>query len=114
MQLSVWPPERRVNLPALQVLRLIITPTAAAIQYGLSHQLICERNILIFDLGGGCLDVSLLTIGDGTFEVKATAGEDFDNCLVSWCVQEFKRKGHPLAAEILERFGGVAGGAEAL
>jgi L1 cell adhesion molecule like protein len=80
------------------VLRIINEPTAAAIAYGLDKKGKGESNILIFDLGGGTFDVSLLTIDDGIFEVKATAGdthlggEDFDNRLVNWCVQEFKRK----------------------
>lgn len=85
-------------IAGLNVLRIINEPTAAAIAYGLDKKGRGESNILIFDLGGGTFDVSLLTIDDGIFEVKATAGdthlggEDFDNRLVSWCVQEFKRK----------------------
>jgi heat shock protein 1/8 len=85
-------------IAGLNVLRIINEPTAAAIAYGLDKKGQGESNILIFDLGGGTFDVSLLTIDDGIFEVKATAGdthlggEDFDNRLVSWCVQEFKRK----------------------
>jgi L1 cell adhesion molecule like protein len=81
-------------------LRIINEPTAAAIAYGLDKKAKGdgEQNILIFDLGGGTFDVSILTIDDGIFEVKATAGdthlggEDFDNRMVSWCIQEFKRK----------------------
>ena len=86
------------SIAGLNVLRIINEPTAAAIAYGLDKKGHGESNILIFDLGGGTFDVSLLTIDDGIFEVKATAGdthlggEDFDNRLVSWCVQEFKRK----------------------
>jgi L1 cell adhesion molecule like protein len=86
------------SIAGLNVLRIINEPTAAAIAYGLDKKGQGESNILIFDLGGGTFDVSLLTIDDGIFEVKATAGdthlggEDFDNRLVSWCVQEFKRK----------------------
>jgi heat shock protein 1/8 len=82
----------------LNVLRIINEPTAAAIAYGLDKKTIGERNVLIFDLGGGTFDVSLLTIEEGIFEVKATAGdthlggEDFDNRLVNHFVQEFKRK----------------------
>ncbi|KAL6597144.1 hsp71-like protein [Neocallimastix sp. 'constans'] len=82
----------------LNVLRIINEPTAAAIAYGLDKKSEGEKNVLIFDLGGGTFDVSLLTIEDGIFEVKATAGdthlggEDFDNRLVSHFVQEFKRK----------------------
>ncbi|KIK23448.1 hypothetical protein PISMIDRAFT_10931, partial [Pisolithus microcarpus 441] len=73
-------------------------PTAAAIAYGLNKKVIGERNVLIFDLGGGTFDVSLLTIEEGIFEVKATAGDthlggvDFDNHLVDHFVQVFKRK----------------------
>merc|ERR1719379_319995 len=79
-------------------MRIINEPTAAAIAYGLDKKSAGEKNILIYDLGGGTFDVSLLTIDDGIFEVKSTAGdthlggEDFDNRLVSWCVKEFKRK----------------------
>jgi heat shock protein 1/8 len=82
----------------LNVLRLIGEPTAASIAYGLDKKTVGERNVLIFDLGGGNFDVSLLTIEEGIFEVKATAGdthlggEDFDNRLVNHFVQEFKRK----------------------
>jgi heat shock 70kDa protein 1/2/6/8 len=79
----------------LNVLRIINEPTAAAIAYGLDKKSKGERNILIFDLGGGTFDVSLLTIEEGIFEVKATAGdthlggEDFDNRLVEYCAGEF-------------------------
>ncbi|PRQ36866.1 putative Heat shock protein 70 family [Rosa chinensis] len=84
----------------LNVMRIINEPTAAAIAYGLDKKAgwYSKRNVLIFDLGGGTLDVSLLTIGDGVFEVKATAGdthlggEDFDTKMVNYCVVEFKRK----------------------
>jgi len=84
----------------LNVLRIINEPTAAAIAYGLDKKGSGERNVLIFDMGGGTFDVSLLTIEDGIFEVKATAGdthlggEDFDNKIVDFCIQEFKRKNH--------------------
>merc|ERR1711981_282214 len=77
----------------LNVLRIINEPTAAAIAYGLDKSCKQEKNVLIFDLGGGTFDVSLLTIDDGVFEVMATAGdthlggEDFDNKLVDFCVQ---------------------------
>eukprot|EP00658_Telonema_sp_P-2_P080090 TRINITY_DN78_c0_g1_i4.p1 TRINITY_DN78_c0_g1~~TRINITY_DN78_c0_g1_i4.p1 ORF type:complete len:649 (-),score=278.70 TRINITY_DN78_c0_g1_i4:171-2117(-) len=86
------------TIAGLNVLRIINEPTAAAIAYGLDKKATGERNVLIFDLGGGTFDVSLLTIDDGIFEVKATAGdthlggEDFDNRLVNHFVQEFKRK----------------------
>ena len=85
-------------ISGMNVKRIINEPTAAAIAYGLDKKGTGERNILIFDLGGGTFDVSLLTIEDGIFEVKATAGdthlggEDFDNRMVNHFVQEFKRK----------------------
>ena len=85
-------------IAGLKVLRIINEPTAAAIAYGLDDKKSKEKNILIFDLGGGTFDVSLLAIEDGIFEVKATAGdthlggEDFDNRLVDYFVQDFKRK----------------------
>jgi len=86
------------HIAGLNVLRIINEPTAAAIAYGLDKKSEGEKNVLIFDLGGGTFDVSLLSIDDGIFEVKATAGdthlggEDFDNRLVNHFVQEFKRK----------------------
>ena len=79
-------------------MRIINEPTAAAIAYGLDKKAAGERNVLIFDLGGGTFDVSLLTIDDGIFEVKATAGdthlggEDFDNRLVEYCSADFLKK----------------------
>ncbi|CAF1016620.1 unnamed protein product [Didymodactylos carnosus] len=85
-------------IAGLNVLRIINEPTAAAIAYGLDKKTVGERNILIFDLGGGTFDVSVLKIEEGIFEVKSTAGdthlggEDFDNRMVSFFVQEFKRK----------------------
>ncbi|GAM23468.1 hypothetical protein SAMD00019534_066430 [Acytostelium subglobosum LB1] len=86
-------------IAGLNVQRIINEPTAAAIAYGLEKcKGMGERNILIFDLGGGTFDVSLLTIEDGVFEVRATAGdthlggEDFDNRMVVHFVEEFKRK----------------------
>ncbi|XP_059933319.1 heat shock 70 kDa protein 1 [Gadus macrocephalus] len=85
-------------IAGLNVLRIINEPTAAAIAYGLDKGKSSERNVLIFDLGGGTFDVSILTIEDGIFEVKSTAGdthlggEDFDNRLVNHFVEEFKRK----------------------
>ena len=85
-------------IAGLNVLRIINEPTAAAIAYGLDKKVGGERNVLIFDLGGGTFDVSILTIEDGIFEVKSTAGdthlggEDFDNRMVNFFVQEFKRK----------------------
>ena len=88
-------------IAGLNVLRIINEPTAAAIAYGLDKKgsgAKGERNVLIFDLGGGTFDVSILSIDDGVFEVKSTAGdthlggEDFDNRMVNHFVEEFKRK----------------------
>lgn len=88
-------------IAGLNVLRIINEPTAAALAYGLDKNLKGEKNVLIFDLGGGTFDVSILTIDEGSmFEVRSTAGdthlggEDFDNRLVNHFVQEFKRKHH--------------------
>ena len=81
------------SIAGLEVLRIINEPTAAAIAYGLDKKSGGERNILIFDLGGGTFDVSLLSIDEGIFEVKAThgdthlGGEDFDNRLVAHFTQ---------------------------
>lgn len=86
------------TIAGLNVLRIINEPTAAAIAYGLDKKAAGERNVLIFDLGGGTFDVSILSIDDGIFEVKSTAGdthlggEDFDNRLVNHFATEFKRK----------------------
>jgi L1 cell adhesion molecule like protein len=86
------------SIAGLNVLRIINEPTAAAIAYGLDKQGKGEKNVLIFDLGGGTFDVSLLTIDDGVFEVKATAGdthlggEDFDNKIVEYCSAEFYKR----------------------
>jgi len=86
------------SISGMNVLRIINEPTAAAIAYGLDKNAKGEMNVLIFDLGGGTFDVSLLTIEDGIFEVKATAGdthlggEDFDNRLVQFCVDDFKKR----------------------
>jgi heat shock protein 1/8 len=86
------------TISGLNVLRIINEPTAAAIAYGLDKKVGGERNVLIFDLGGGTFDVSILTIEDGIFEVKSTSGdthlggEDFDNRMVTHFIQEFKRK----------------------
>ncbi|KAF7583751.1 putative heat shock protein [Clavispora lusitaniae] len=85
-------------IAGLNVMRIINEPTAAAIAYGLDKKSEHEKNVLIFDLGGGTFDVSLLSIEDGIFEVKSTAGdthlggEDFDHRLVNHFVNEFKRK----------------------
>ena len=85
-------------IAGLNVLRIINEPTAAAVDYGLDKQSDKERNILIMDVGGGTTDVSILTIDNSVFEVKATAGdchlggEDFDSKLVEYFTEEFKRK----------------------
>ena len=82
----------------LNVLRVINEPTAAAIAYGLDKKGMKEKHVLIFDLGGGTFDVSLLAIEEGIFEVKATSGdthlggEDFDQKLVEFCMNEFHKK----------------------
>jgi len=86
------------TISGLNVQRIINEPTAAAIAYGLDKKGEEEKNVLIFDLGGGTFDVSLLKIEDGIFEVKATnghthlGGEDFDNRLVDYCMADFKKK----------------------
>ncbi len=85
-------------IAGLNCLRIINEPTAAAIAYGLDKNKDEDKNVLIFDLGGGTFDVSLLNIADGIFEVKATAGdthlggEDFDARLLRHFMEEFKRK----------------------
>lgn len=86
------------TIAGLNVLRIINEPTAAAIAYGMDNKSSKEKHVLIFDCGGGTHDVTLLSIEDGIFEVKATAGdshlggEDFDNMLVDHFTSEFKRK----------------------
>ena len=93
------------TIAGLDVLRIINEPTAAALSYGLDKQ-DQEQKILVFDLGGGTFDVSILQLGDGIFEVKSTAGnnhlggDDFDNCLVQWMIQKFKtQEGISLSSE---------------
>lgn len=86
------------QISGINVLRIINEPTAAAIAYGLDKKFKNERNVLIFDLGGGTFDVSVLSLEEGLFEVRATnghthlGGEDFDNRLVEYCAGEFRRK----------------------
>ena len=86
------------TIAGLNVLRIISEPTAAAIAYGLEKKVGAEQNILIFDLGGGTFNVSILTIEEGIFDVKSTAGdthlggEDFDSRMVSFFISEFKEK----------------------
>ncbi|MEG3940607.1 MULTISPECIES: molecular chaperone DnaK [unclassified Microcoleus] len=83
------------TIAGLEVLRIVNEPTAAALSYGLDKQNI-EQKILVFDLGGGTFDVSILQLGDGIFEVNATAGnnhlggDDFDDCIVQWLVETFR------------------------
>jgi len=85
------------TIAGLKIERVINEPTAAAISYGLD-KLDDEENVLVFDLGGGTFDVTLLTIDHGVFEVKATSGnthlggEDFDQRLMDYCISQFKRK----------------------
>ena len=85
-------------IAGLKVLRIINEPTAAAIAYGLDKGMDKEQKVLIFDLGGGTFDVSLLSIDEGIFEVLATAGnthlggEDFDNRMVNYFIEEVKKK----------------------
>jgi len=85
------------TIAGLEVLRIINEPTAAALAYGLDKQE-QEQNILVFDLGGGTFDVSILQIGNGVFEVKSTSGnnhlggDDFDNVIVDWLVKNFQQE----------------------
>jgi molecular chaperone DnaK len=84
------------EIAGLRVLRIINEPTAAALAYGLEKQGKSDERILVFDLGGGTFDVSVLEIGDGVFEVKAThgdtrlGGDDWDQKVIDWLVAEFK------------------------
>lgn len=83
------------KIAGLEVLRIINEPTAAALAYGLDKD--HDQTVLVFDLGGGTFDVSILELGDGVFEVKATSGnnalggDDFDEKIMDWLVSEFKR-----------------------
>jgi molecular chaperone DnaK len=85
------------TIAGLEVLRIINEPTAAALSYGLDKQ-DQDQTVLVFDLGGGTFDVSILQLGDGVFEVKSTSGnnhlggDDFDNCLVVWMMENFKQQ----------------------
>ena len=84
------------RIAGLEVLRIINEPTAAALAYGLDKEE--DQTILVFDLGGGTFDVSILEIGDGLFEVKATSGnnklggDDFDQAIIDYLVEEFKKE----------------------
>jgi len=85
------------RIAGLNVLRIINEPTAAAVAYGLNHRNDEEKNILVFDLGGGTFDVSILNVSEDTLEVKSTSGnthlggEDFDNKIMEYCIEEFKK-----------------------
>ncbi|MEO0356011.1 MAG: molecular chaperone DnaK, partial [Cyanobacteria bacterium P01_A01_bin.3] len=85
------------TIAGLEVLRIINEPTAASLAYGLDKQ-DSEQHILVFDLGGGTFDISVLQLGDGVFEVKATSGnnhlggDDFDERLVEWLIEQFKQQ----------------------
>src|SRR5690606_33551905 len=84
------------RIAGLEVLRIINEPTASALAYGIDKEK--EATILVYDLGGGTFDVSILTLGDGVFEVRATSGnnrlggDDFDQRIVDFIVAEFKKK----------------------
>jgi len=86
------------RIAGLNVLRLLAEPTSACIAYGLNDTGKGERKVVIFDLGGGTFDVSLLTVEDGVFEVLATSGDthlggqDFDTRIVEWAMEDFKKK----------------------
>src|SRR5207245_6382883 len=88
------------QIAGLNCLRIINEPTAAALAYGLDKKCTNEQRILIFDLGGGTFDVSLLAIENGAFEVISTSGdthlggEDFDNRMVDYVCDEFNKKHH--------------------
>src|SRR5512143_3969286 len=93
------------KIAGLNVLRIVNEPTAAALAYGLDKEA-TDQVILVFDLGGGTFDVSILELGDGVFEVKATngdnhlGGDNFDKAIVDWMVAEFKKdQGIDLAAD---------------
>jgi len=85
------------TIAGLEVIRIINEPTAAALAYGLDKMHQCQK-ILVFDLGGGTFDVSILELGDGIFEVRATAGnnhlggDDFDDRIVKWLIEEFHKE----------------------
>src|SRR5512136_321764 len=84
------------KIAGLDVLRIINEPTASALAYGIDKEE--DATVLVYDLGGGTFDVSILTLGDGVFEVKATSGnnhlggDDFDKCITDYLIEEFKKK----------------------
>src|SRR5207237_660199 len=85
------------KIAGLDVKRILPEPTAAALAYGLDKQK-TDKKIVVYDLGGGTFDVSILEIGDGVFEVLATngdthlGGDDFDNVIIQWMLEEFKKE----------------------
>src|SRR3989339_1866327 len=85
------------TIAGLEVIRIINEPTAASLAYGLDKQT-KEQKILVYDFGGGTLDVTIMEFGDGVFEVKSTSGDtslggtDMDNVIINYIVAEFKRK----------------------
>jgi molecular chaperone DnaK len=91
---SARPPRTPASIAGLEVLRIINEPTAASLAYGLDKKK--DEKIAVYDLGGGTFDISVLEIGDGVFEVKATngdthlGGDDWDNALMDWLLDEFK------------------------
>ena len=94
------------QIAGLEVLRIINEPTAAALAYGLDKQATTDETVLVFDLGGGTFDVSVLDIGEGVFEVKSTSGnahlggDDWDQRIIDWLVKTFKdTEGVDLAAD---------------
>ena len=84
------------KIAGLEVMRIINEPTAAALAYGLDKKV--DETILVFDLGGGTFDVSILEVGDGLIEVKSTngdthlGGDDWDERIVRWMMEEFKKE----------------------
>lgn len=98
-------------IAGLEVLRIINEPTAAAIAYGIEKS--GERTVLVCDIGGGTMDVSILAIDDGLYEVKATAGnthlggEDLDQRIVTWCLKEFRKKNKDMNMQDMMKNGRV-------
>ena len=86
------------TIAGLNVLRILNEPTAAAIAYGMDKKISEVKNVLVYDIGGGTFDVSIVTIGEGIFQVRATAGEthlggeDFNNRMIDWIVKDFRKK----------------------
>ena len=93
---SARPPRTPARSPASRCLRIINEPTAAALAYGLDKKK--DEKIAVYDLGGGTFDISILEIGEGVFEVKATngdthlGGDDFDQRVIDWIAEEFKKE----------------------